>query len=681
VEEFKNGYLVSNNFLEKFNFPLIKGSIESVFADPKSIVITEELATEIFGNENPIGRTIRFEDVLDLTVTGILENLPSNSHLQFSCLIPEKGNIDEFYATNNRHWGMLNFYTYLHLRPDANIGEVKQKLIAQIPQKQVKESATYKSRTIFSLIPILDIYLHEGEVNWDMDRKGDWKTLKIVSLIGLLILIIACINYVNLSTARSSLRAKATGVRKVIGASKMQLFGQFMTETALLVGVASLFAVMLTQICLPIFEEFSGKNFSTAQVYSWQTVFIILATVFVTILLTGVQPAIQLSSFQPAKVLRGNSFSGTTGRGGLRKVLVVGQFVCSAALIMATIVILNQLDYVRKSKLGYEKEHIFTIYTGNEKLPILKAELEKNTAVIDITASDHHIYDVGMRIGGTKWEGKKDDNPWTSWAFTVNENYNDFFGLEMTDGRWFLPGNRDSMSFMINETAAKEMKLKSPVGKWIEYNEVRGVIAGVLKDFHFRPLHEPIEPLILANWSGSFRKLQVKTTGENAAAAIVAAETLFKEHLPNQVFQYNFVDEAYDKLYTNEAKTAQLFTLFSGLAILISCLGIFGLAAFTAQRRNKEIGVRKVLGASLNSIVLLLSKDFLKLIGLALIIAVPIAWVSMNDWLQNFAYRIDIEWWVFVTTGILLGAIAFLTVSYQSVRAALMNPVESLKSE
>ncbi|MFT5745814.1 MAG: putative ABC transport system permease protein [Saprospiraceae bacterium] len=438
---------------------------------------------------------------------------------------------------------------------------------------------------------------------------------------------------------------------------------------------------MLTQICLPLFADFSDKNFTTSQLYSWQTLSLIALTALGTIILTGIQPALQLSAFKPANVLQGNYFAEIGGKGGMRKALVIGQFACSAVLIMATLVVLNQLNFVREAKLGFEKEHIFTVMVDNEKLPIFQNELEKNPAILEVTASDHLIYDVGMRIGGTKWEGKNDDLPWQSWSFSAADNFKDFYNLEMAGGRWFRADDPDTSSFLLNETAAKDMKLENPVGKWMEFNGKKGHIIGVVKDFHFRSMHEAIEPLILTNFTERFFRIQIKTTGGNAAKAVAATEKMHREQLPDSYFKYSFVDEEYNKLYTSEAKTGKLFALFAGLAILISCLGIFGLAAFTAQRRTKEIGIRKVLGASFNSLILLLSKDFLKLVGIALFIAIPIAWWSMNDWLNNFAYRIEVEWWVFALTGLALGSIAFLTVSYQSVRAALVNPVESLRSE
>ena len=400
------------------------------------------------------------------------------------------------------------------------------------------------------------------------------------------------------------------------------------------------------------------------------------------ILLSGIQPAIQLSAFKPLEALRGSGFSNVEGREGLRKILVVGQFICSGALIICTLIMLKQLNFVKSEKLGYEREHIFSFYCPEADLSLVKSELQKAPSIRAVTASNNSIVNINSRFGGINYEGKEADHDPYIVPLNVDETFPDFFNLRLTDGRWFRPGNRDTASFILNETAVAKLGIEQPVvGKWMKFNGVKGSIVGVVKDFHFRSLHQEIEQLIVFQRPEWIRRVYVKTTGEQAATAIAAAEKVFVEHEPDALFDYQFLDEAYDNLYKTEVRSGRLLSWFSALVIFISCLGILGLAAYAAERRRKEIGIRKVLGASLGGIITLLSKDFIKLVLVALVIATPIAWYFMNDWLSNFAYRINMPWYIFGLAGLGAIAIAFLTVSLQSLKAAWANPIESLRNE
>lgn len=522
------------------------------------------------------------------------------------------------------------------------------------------------------------------------NSKGDRKTIAIFGLIGLLILAIACINYVNLATARASTRAKEVGVRKTVGAGRGELFAQFLVESALLILAATALAVFLADSALPLFNELSGKNFTGGQLLQPNALRVIAGTAVLALLLAGIYPALLLTRFNPVAVLKGQFFNlGSPGKSGgalLRKTLVTGQFVFSLALIIGALIISRQMAFLRAAKLGYERENVFSIefYGSTAAFDVIKTTLEGKAGVAAVTMSDNNFVELGSQNGGMDWEGKPAGKEMPIWQLGVETGLPEFFGLHLTEGRWFRPelNGWDTTSFIINESAAREMGLADGAsGKWVDFNGTKGVIAGVVKNFHFRSLHDAIEPLILyqnPDWSSVF---YVKTQPGQTPDAIASAQAVFEKFNPGKVFKYNFLDETYDNLYKTEARVGTLFNLFAGLAVLISCLGLLGLATFAAQHRTKEIGIRKVLGASVVSVVGLLTKDFLILVVLSFAIASPLAWWAMHHWLQDFAYRIDMAWWMFAAAGVGALLLAFLTVGFQGVRAALANPVKALRSE
>jgi putative ABC transport system permease protein len=629
----------------------------------------------VFGEEEPMGKIVELESKLKLTVTGIIENTPVNTHMPVDCLVPLEGNIRQFMNEQSLSWYSYNFSSYLLLKPNADPEEVGKKLSALIPDRE-DEDASKKS--LFKLHPVANIYMGLSEMKYGF-VKGDWKHINLFGFIGLIILLIASINYINLTTARAAHRAKATGIRKIVGATRSQLIGQHLLEAFCLVGICSLLALFLAHFSIPFFEQIAGKEFPFLTIFSLQNFLLSGGIAFATVLLSGIQPAIQLSSFRLVEVLKGSGFKGVAGKAGLRKALVIVQFVSSAALIICTLFMIRQMDFIQSAKLGYEKDHTFSFRHPGENPRVLKEALKGQAGIDEVTMSDQSIVHISNRLGGFEWEGMGEKRERSLFQTNVGYEYKDFFGLELIDGRWFKPGDSDSSSFLINETAAKALNLKEPVGKWIDFWGERGTIVGVIKDFHFQSFHNDIQQLIFRQNGDWFPTLYVKTTGENTAIAIASAEKVFKAHHPDAIFKYEFLDETYDNLYKTETKTSALFLFFALVAILISCLGIFGLATYTAEKRFKEIGIRKVLGASVYSIVHLLSKDFLKLVFASLIIAIPIAWYFMNSWLSNFAYHIKLDWWVFAVAGLLAVAIAFVTVCLQSFRAALANPVESIK--
>jgi putative ABC transport system permease protein len=495
------------------------------------------------------------------------------------------------------------------------------------------------------------------------------------------ILIIACINYVNLSTARAMLRAKEISMRKIIGAAKMQLFMQFVVETALLFILSSVLAVLVIYNVMPVFNEIAGKQlvFNLSDHHVW---FVIAGTIAATLLLSSIYPALLLSSFEPLKALKGKISNGI-GDVVFRKILVVVQFTFSVVLIISTIVITSQLNYIRSKNLGYDKSHVFGFWMRDMKghYDAVKAELLKQPGVEAVTRSTGNIINNGGISGDNDWDGKAIGQTFIVHPQGIDKDFISFFKLKMQQGHSFDGAVSDSTHFILNEAAVKEIGLKDPIGKRFRLRKTNGTIIGVIKDFHFASMREKIAPVVLYYEPESYGSIYIRTTGNDAPKAIAAAGSQFKQYNGQFPFSYTFLDEIFNKLYQGEQREGTLFNYFAGIAILISCLGLLGLAAYTAQVRTREIGVRKVLGATVGSVVTLLAKDFIKLVLIAIVVAFPIAWLAMSHWLDAFAYRVGISWTTFVLAAVIAVFIAFVTISIQSIKAALANPVDSLRRE
>lgn len=675
----KETKLIHTEFLDIFDVSFLHGSASTALDQPTDVILTRSMAEQIYGTTDVLGQPLELVDQMELIVSAVIEDMPSNSHLQFKVLLPLEGNINKFYGEGALHWGAFNYDCYMLLRPGVDVTSVDKKLSALIPVEEGEDEA---SRTTFQLQALSEVYLGSEALKFSRAPRGDRSTIKTISIIGFLILIIACINYVNLTTARSAQRAKATGVRKIIGASRWQLFNQYLVEVVTLVVFAGLFAFGLASTGLDYFSALTAKTFTLSQLLSSTSLIIFSAILLATILLAGIHPALQLSSFKPLQAIRGTDYKLFAGQNGLRKALVTAQFACSGALIIATLVMLQQMDFVRNQKLGYEKEQIFTFSAGGADARILRNELLKEPNISEVTIGNEMITNISNRYSGYDFEGKDPDHNPFIYRMSVAGNFPDFFGLQLKEGRWFRPGERDSASFILNETAVAVLGVEDPIGKSMQFNGVDGQIVGVAKDFHFRSFHHPIEQLIFVQeYRWGMKRLYVKTNSETASKAIAVAQDVFQKMEPNGIFNYTFVDEAYDQLYKTEARSSTLLAIFAGIAILISCLGVLGLAAYTAERRRKEIGIRKVLGASISSIVALLSKEFLLLVALSLVLAIPLAWYFMQGWLEGFAYRISMGWGIFTLAGILSITIAFLTVGIQGLKAALANPIDAIRNE
>ena len=682
--EEKQLFFADNGLFRLFDFPLVLGDYRTVLTDPGDVVLTETTAAKYFGanwrtRPNLLGTRLRLNNQTDLRLAGIAKDVPGNSHLQFNVLMSFKGleSFDEW----SRKWSGSSFHTYLQLRPGTNVDAFGEKI--------EKQCIRYNPNTANTLLlqSLTAIHLYSDfafESDWGV--RGNAFYVNLFTVAGLLVLLIACINFINLATARSARRAREVGVRKTIGARRQHLIFQFLGESFLLTSMAVLVALLLAAMLLPLFNQVAGKiltlNFGAAPLW------LILGTLTVGVsLLAGLYPAVLLSGFQPASVLTGTGFSSPTGR-GFRQWLVVGQFTFSLVLIICTSLVYSQLRFMQTKNLGFDKAQLMYVQMGGglrQKALQLKQELLQQPAIERVSATTSRLIDVDNG-GNINWQGQQPKDEFSITNMNVDPDFLPTVGMKLASGQNFRPKTLTdtSATYLINETAAKRMGYtpQTALGKRVEFWNKKGLIQGVVRDFHYRPLNVPISPMILRHAPDNpYFNLLIKTRPGQAQAAIDQVAKLYKQYERETPLQYGFVDQELDQQYRREQRTGQVMAYFAALAILISCLGLFGLAAFMAEQRAKEIGVRKVLGASVTSIVALLSKDFLKLVVIAFFMAAPIAWYAMNRWLQDFAYKIDIEWWVFALAGTLAVGIALLTVSFQSIRAALMNPVKSLRSE
>jgi putative ABC transport system permease protein len=671
-------YIVDEGFFKLFDFSFIKGNAAGALMTPDQVVLTRKTAIEIFGNIPEINTTVSITGKGTFKVGGILDDLPSNSTVDFKVLLPWKG-ASEKYARNLEYlnnWGQLNYTTWVLLQPNTDAAQVASRLSDLSLPHRGAESAD--EVFYYSLQPIKDIHLYSDFIKWG--EYGSLSTIRAVSWIAVLLLLVACMNYLNLASAQALGRARSIGVRKTIGANKSHLMAQSLLESGLVVGFATLLGMAAAYLALPVFEKFSGKVFSDAQIFSWASARIILGAAMLAWLGSGVQPAIQLARFRPVEAMKGRSSLG--GKATLRKVLVTAQFVISIGLGICALVIFRQMQYCREAKLGFDRAHSFSFFIPkSEKAQVLREQLAQAPGISAVTLSDNPFVPLGSQCTGDEWEGMTPGQASDIWQINVDSDFREFFGLDLKEGRWFRPGHADSLSFILNESAVRMRQMDQPLGKWIQHGGVRGVIVGVARDFHFQSLHNAIEPMIFQQDPASFYVAYVKTAPNGTQQAVASAENVFKSVFPGKGFKYEFLDDQYNNLYKTEARTARLVALFTGLTLLISCIGLFGLAAFAARQRTKEIGVRKVLGASIAGITALLAREFVWLVIAALGLASPLAFYLMQRWLQDFAFHIQLHWWMFVAAGTAAMGIALLTISYQSIRAAMANPVHSLRNE
>lgn len=681
-----NGAMAGDDFLKIFQYPLLKGEAEKVLEDPYSIVLTESAAESLFGDDNPLDKTVRLDNQYDLKVTGVLKNLPSNSTLKFKFLVPFtffKKNY-AWVADAEGKWGNNSFQTFLTLEKNASYKQADAALKLLIKRYFPEDYAGYKSEIVIH--PMSKWHLFSDFKN-GIASGGFIEYIKMFSVIGILVLLIACINFMNLSTARSEKRAREVGVRKVVGSQKRDIILQFLIESLVITVIAGLLALLIVYLVLPAFNMLTS---SAIRIPFENGIFWIVTIAYVTItgLLAGSRPAFYLSSFRPVKVLKGTLQVGKTASLP-RKILVVLQFTCSIALIISTIIIYQQIHHAKNRSIGYDPNRLMMTDASNDlnkNYTALKDELVKTGFVAGVTRSSNPITDIWSNNDIDDWPGKRPGE--TLGLATIgicDANYFETMGISLKEGNNFN-GNlgADSLCVILSEAAVKRMRLKEPINQAILWagSTQRLRIIGVVKDALMRSPFSPAEPtafIYTPGWSNTITyRLNANAKTQDAIAVITA---VFNKYNPAYPYLYRFVDEAYASKFTTEVLIGKLSGLFAALAVLISCLGLFGLAAFMAQQRNKEIGIRKVLGASVSHVWLLLSKEFILLVTISCVIASPIAFYFLSEWLQKYSYRIDIGFSVFIISATAAIGITILTISYQAIKAALSNPVKSLRTE
>jgi len=681
--EEKLGFYVDSTFFDVFSFPLASGSITTALQFPDAILITEAMAKKYFGEIDPIGKTLQKNKDDIVTVTGVLKNLPANSHIQFDYLMPMGPHVHNDIATNS--WGNFNFYTYLLL--DKSFTPTKENL----KQFEKRIDTIYKAnvgvtKITFKLQPLSDIHLH-SHLQIELSGNGNIQYVNTLSIIAFFILAVACINFMNLSTARSSRRAKEVGLRKVVGAARWQLVSQFLGESIVITFLSLPIAIMLVWLSLPLFNQLAGKTLQL-HLFDVRLWLRFMGIALVTGIIAGSYPALFLSGFQPITVLKGKLKLGGNVHLAFRNVLVVLQFVISIVLIVGTIVVYNQLDYIKKRNIGFEKSNlVYVPIKGDlvEKSAAFRSEMSKNSLTSDFTVIDDIPTNLTTGVMNVQWKGKDPNVSIVFPTLEVDENFADIFQMEMAAGRAFSGDLKsDSSNIIVNEKMAGIMGIdaEAALGKQVTIGKRQATIIGVVKDFNFKPIQQAVEPVILyfGRWPWD-AKAVVRTKPGMTEATIKALEQIHTKLNPSYPFSYHFVDQDLNNLYKGEQRLGNLFNLFAGLAIFISCLGLYGLSAFMAEQRFKEIGIRKVMGASISNVVYLLSRSYVGLVFVAIIIAIPIAWYAMDSWLNGFAYRITVGWIVFAIASALANFIALVTVSYESIRAAMSNPVKCLKEE
>lgn len=680
-KKFKESRLafVDSSFFSVFDFKLIAGNRQKPFADIQSIILCESVARKYFGDNKALGE-ILVNDYGSFTVSGIIADFPENSSLRYDMLMPMSLYAEMFkgwggngsWKTIDEDLGNFNFATYLHLQDDVPAGKVAQKLTQVFRDKKGPDA----KNDFFTLQSLSSLHLVTAD-----GKTGALETVKIFLVVAILVLCIACINYVNLSTARSMLRSREVSMRKIIGAARWQLFIQFILESALLFLLASLLAFLLIYLLLPVYNDLSGKHllFSLSNSNVW---LVIGTAIGGSLALASIYPALLLSSFKPMQALRGKLSAGIANV-SFRKILVVTQFVFSIGLIFATIVISRQLKYIREKDLGFDKEYVFSFALTNElrdHFDAAKTELLKLPGIAGIAASNNNIVNTDASTSDTDWDGKEEGRMFLVNPTAVDHHFIPLLKMTLVAGENFTGTRSDSAHFILNETAVKQAGITDPIGKRFTLWQTTGRITGVVKDFNYASLKKPVEPTVFY-YRPPLSRMYVKTAAKDAAKAIAGVQKVWKSYSPGFPFEYAFLDDEFNRLYSDDLRTGALFNLFAVIVIVISCLGLLGLATYTAQVKVKEIGIRKALGASITSIARLLTKDFIRLVLIAFVIATPIAWVAMHQWLQHYAYRVNIGWWFVVAAGLIALLIALATVSHQAIKAALANPVKSLRTE
>lgn len=687
---------VDSTFFDVFQLPVIEGDTRHALTEPNTVVITASGAKKYFGTTDVLGKTVEVKDEKNpfYKITAVVKDIPQNANFHF----------DFFFSMKNvnYNWGAItshNFFTYLLLKPgtsykafEKNFSQYIERYVLPYAKKYMNINSMDEFRKAgnnleYSLMPLTKIHLYSDR-SFELSPSGNIQYVYIFSAVALFILLIACINFMNLTTARSANRAREVGIRKVLGTEKKNLVFQFLFESTWMVLLSLIIAIVIVSLVLPLFNDVANKQMTIASLFSPYILPLLIVLPFVVGLMSGSYPAFFLSSLKPIEVLKGKKLGSKSG--GLRSVLVVFQFATSIILIVGTIVVYKQLHYIQTKNLGYNKDQVLIVdgvSSLNNSAAGFKNEILQLPAVVSGSLSSYLPVTNSSRSDNTfsKEAVMNTQNGFDMQNWHIDYDYIKTLGMHIIQGRGFskdFPG--DSSAVIINETTAKILGYSDPVGKILYGSEPDGktsphTIIGVVKNFNFESLHQDVGPLCFFLGNGGLGIFKVNTS--NIQNTIAQVESKWKQLAPGLPFSYRFLNESYDEMYRAEQRVGKIALIFSAIAIFIACLGLFGLAAFIAEQRTKEIGIRKVLGASVSSIASMLSKDFVKLVIISFILAAPLAWWAMHKWLQGFAFRINISWWVFAAAGFIALLIALLTVSYQAIRSGLANPVDSLRTE
>ena len=676
----EKGGAAGTDYFRMFSFPLLEGSAASALATISDMAISRKMAVDLFGSpQGAIGKTLRYDNRKVFTVSSVFENLPENVSEKYDYVM----NWEAFQEDNSwtKEWGNNGPTTFLLLRKDADAARFTKKITRFLDNYNKEQNKNFHIELGMSLAK--DVYLHSNFKNGEISG-GRIEYVRLFGIVAIFILLIACINFMNLTTARSVNRAKEIGIRKVVGAVRPALVRQFISEAVLLAFFSMILALAMVVLILPFFNQLTQKKmvfpYGSGTFWLWMA-----ALTVVTGAIAGSYPALFLSSFKPIKVLKGTLKFGS-GAAWFRKGLVVFQFVLSIVLIIGTIVVASQVNYVMNANLGFDRENLVYIPLEGDltaKYKVFKEQALRMPGIGDVTRSAQAPFDIGGNTGGVDWDGKDPNVLPMFTQLSVGYDLAKTLKLKFVEGRDFSPAYAtDSVGYILNEAALKKIGYKHPIGRRLTFWDKKGAIVGVVKDFHYNSLHLPIYPLIirLAENEGWGEAL-IRTKPGQTRQVLAGLERLCKELNPKFPFTYRFADEEYQKSYESEMVVQHLSNCFAGLAIFISCLGLLGLAMFTAEQRTKEFGIRKVLGAKVSTLFSLLSREFVVLVLVAFVVASPLAWWAMHVWLQNFAYHIDVQWWVFLLAGMAALLITLLTVSWQAMKVAVANPVKSLRAE
>jgi len=685
---FHESFFVDSTFLQLFDFKLLKGDRNTVLEKPNSVVLTQASAEKLFGSQDPIGKTITHygDDTTSFIVRGVLQNVPQNSQMQFDALYSFSSVYQPWMFDA---WGGNWLNTYLELAPNTNVAALEKKFPAYL--KSHMKQGQWKNYELF-LLPLKDVHAGASDIGLDYVnyQKFDKAYTNIFFIIAMIVLLIACVNFMNLSTARSAERAKEVGIRKSIGAKRFQLSLQFLGETVLLSLFALVIALIFAELLLPTINNFSHRQLSLPLFSRPVLLLAIIGGTIIVGIISGLYPAAYLSSFQPIKVLKGSIQTGSN-KGLLRNILVVGQFASAIFLMIATIFVVKQLGFMRSKDPGFSRDQVLNVSLDGvtaRKFDVLKQDLLANSLITGVTGAQD-VLGSHLDQSGVEFKGDGPLRNLSSTRLIVDPDYLKLYNIPVVTGRNFSSESSvNGKEYIINQALAKELLKDNPkasveslIGKHFGFDSA-GVIVGIAKDFNFNSLHYKIETMFMFNQKDwGFNNLSVKINGDKAKQALAFIKTVWDKNCTGHPFEYQFLDDHFEEVYQADAQVSKIVGVLAALAIVISCLGLFGLASYSAEKRIKEVGIRKVMGASMQSVVTLLSKQFLKLVIIANIIAWPIAWLAVHSWLQDYAYRIEISWWVFLAAGLAAVMIALITVSYQAIKAAVANPVKSLRTE